>query len=311
MTKTTKIILWSVCIAICAVIISLGAVYIANGALGLPVVGDGNVVDTTYAYNVSDITIKRITVSNLTPDVNFVKSDSDRIVITTDSNIAEEISVNYNDEEVTVSGKFLSVYTATELTITVYYVNLEEVNLSGRLDVNLDNLTSSADIDISGSITLSAVNCNTRQLSFEISGSCQAAICGTIGELDIDSSGSSEITLCGNIDKLEIDITGSGEYIGSNLVCNNAEITCSGSGKVTLSGSCGTVAINASGSMNLDAQHFISRTVTIRCSGSTIAKVNAQEILNVTLSGSCNITYFGNPRLTQNSSGSCTITHGE
>lgn len=310
MKKSTRIILWVVCIVICVAAISVGAVYGASGSFGIIVDGDGNVTSKEYAFNVTNYTVKRISVANLVPEIKFVKAEDGKIVVKTDGNIADAIDVTCSANRVTIKGDWYSVYNATEFVVTIYYTDLDEVKLRGKLDVSLDGITADANVNVSGSVDVSATNCDTDALSFDISGSCEAVISGTIGELNLSASGSSKTTLKGSISNLKMNISGSGEYTGSELICTSIRIGCSGSAKIALSGSCDTLNVDASGNMDLSAEQLISRLVTIDCSGSTFAKVNVQEKLTVDLSGSCNITYYGNPAIEQKVSGSCSISRG-
>lgn len=310
MSKTTKIILWAVCIAVCIAAIVTGTVFAADSAFGIITHGDGNVITKEYAYDGNEFVIRRISVSNLTPTVAFVKADTAKVTVTADSNIAELISVNDRGEEIEIKGALFSIYTATKCEITIYYTNIEDITLSGKLNTNLDGMTSSVDVKVSGSGEVSAINCATSELSFDVSGSSKINVCGTIGELDISASGSCDVTLCGTIGTLDLELSGSGKYEGSALICNRVEIECSGSSKVTLSGTSDSLAVNTSGSINIDTSTLICRAVTLRCSGSCVAKVYADEILNINSTGSCDIVYYGNATPNQDSSGSGSIRRG-
>lgn len=115
-----------------------------------------------------------------------------------------------------------------------------------------------------------------------------------------------------NIERLALE--GSGSVEGSNLVANNCDISVYGSGDVVLdlTSTTATVAIDGSGDVelggttqNLDvdirgsgdvnARFFESDDCTVFIQGSGDARVHANQSLGVTIDGSGDVYYWGNP----------------
>ncbi len=121
-----------------------------------------------------------------------------------------------------------------------------------------------SDIKISGSGTVAAKDIKTENMNITISGS------GKI-DLDIDAktlkskvSGSGDFNMSEKADSQEIDISGSGKYLAKNIQSKRAVAEISGSGKI---------------------------------------EINAEEELNINISGNGSVFYAGNPKITQKISG--------
>ena len=97
-----------------------------------------------------------------------------------------------------------------------------------------------------------------------------------------------------DVNNLTLKIPGSGDI---DLLFNseNADISISGSGDIYSEGGTINQTISISGSGSYSAFRFFSNKSEIEISGSGDCKVNAQDNLFVTLSGSGNVYYKGNP----------------
>jgi|GEM_PF-277270 len=106
---------------------------------------------------------------------------------------------------------------------------------------------------------------------------------------------------------LEIKISGSGKVNLDSLILSSLIAEISGSGEFNLSGLVDKQQITINGSGNYNAKDFRSRETSFKISGAGDGTVSASDKLDVIISGSGKINYYGNPAVTQNISGSGSI----
>jgi|GEM_PF-1868510 len=126
-----------------------------------------------------------------------------------------------------------------------------------------------------------------------------------LNQLVVDGSGSILIDKrfdAGN--NLRAAVTGSGTIQIANLKAKNVSVDIPGSGVVLMGGTADDVktSITGSGSASLDKLHAQSATCSI--GGSGIIEVNVSREINIAISGSGAVSYWGNPKVTQNITGS-------
>jgi hypothetical protein len=95
---------------------------------------------------------------------------------------------------------------------------------------------------------------------------------------------------------MEMEISGSGSITGE-VFGNEIYQKISGSGKIDLSGEFYYQKILISGSGNVRNRHLRTKETDVQISGSGNAYVNASRKLNVKISGSGKVFYFGNPSI--------------
>lgn len=129
-----------------------------------------------------------------------------------------------------------------------------------------------------------------------------------VNTLEISGSGDiySDNTWTGQ--DLSIHISGSGNITISEIVADRFSASISGSGDMkVLAGTAGRVDLKISGSGNIEMHQVVAEEVWTRTSGSGDMYVQAQDLLDVTISGSGNIFYLGNPIINTHISGSGNI----
>lgn len=127
----------------------------------------------------------------------------------------------------------------------------------------------------------------------------------------IRSDGSGDVRLAGlRAEALSLALQGSGSLHAAGLALNEVELTIAGSGDVTLSGEASAQRIAIEGSGSCDAASLQTRRSSVRIAGSGDASVRARETLEVDISGSGDLTYYGNPRVTRRIEGSGSVVKG-
>jgi len=118
-----------------------------------------------------------------------------------------------------------------------------------------------------------------------------------VKDLDsISTSGSANVNCSGlSTGSLTIKTTGSGNVDISNLETDSIDISSSGSGNFTLAGNTDSLKISTNGSGGCDAGNLKSKDCIIDINGSGNNTVNVSDTLDVSIDGSGDVSYIGNP----------------
>lgn len=128
----------------------------------------------------------------------------------------------------------------------------------------------------------------------------------TVRELDralVSGSGSLEAENL-RARRLAATISGSGNLNLTGLTADALTSAVSGSGGLIAAGRVTTTDLNISGSGSVEARELESARASVNISGSGSATLRVRERLDATISGSGSVRYYGNPRVSQNATGS-------
>jgi len=105
-------------------------------------------------------------------------------------------------------------------------------------------------------------------------------------------------------------LSGSGDMSLPTITCNNLETNISGSGSITIAGGTATTEnFKISGSGDIDARNVLAKIVSTTTSGSGTLRLAASEKLDVKISGSGSVYYWGTPIVSTDISGSGRVIH--
>jgi len=117
-------------------------------------------------------------------------------------------------------------------------------------------------------------------------------------------SGSGNVEASGIItDELSINLSGSGN-MNVDIECESMAVRLDGSGGINLAGTANRSKIKLDGSGTVTAFDLWAKNSVVSLDGSGWCRVHAEEHLRVTLNGSGQVVYSGNPVVIQNISGS-------
>jgi hypothetical protein len=106
-------------------------------------------------------------------------------------------------------------------------------------------------------------------------------------------------------------ISGSGTVTASTITAPSLAVDLSGSGKITVGGTVEQQHLKISGSGEYRAKDLQTKVASAQISGSGNATVTVSDKLDAQLSGSGQLTYYGNPpQVTREVSGSGRVTKG-
>ena len=120
-------------------------------------------------------------------------------------------------------------------------------------------------------------------------------------------SGSADLVFksTNKVPQFSMNISGSGDFSGNIECSENAVFNISGSGNIVTSGKCQSLQLSIAGSGDFQGLELKSAKTKVSISGSGDAKINAENELDVSISGSGEIVYTGNPaKVKQTISGS-------
>lgn len=130
----------------------------------------------------------------------------------------------------------------------------------------------------------------------------------TITAISLDGvsiSGSGTINVVGVVgDRFDVEISGSGSFDAPDVQLGSVMVSIGGSGDVELVGTADHLELSVSGSGTYSGEDLIAATGDVTISGSGKAVVNVTDSLQVEISGSGNLDFFGDPTLDASTSGS-------
>jgi hypothetical protein len=111
------------------------------------------------------------------------------------------------------------------------------------------------------------------------------------------------------VESLEaIEINGSGDVTANGVDAEGFDVEINGSGEVEVAGTSNELSVRISGSGDYRGAALVAATGSVKVSGSGEALVNVTGILDVDVSGSGDVEYLGDPTVTQNISGSGSVS---
>jgi hypothetical protein len=106
-------------------------------------------------------------------------------------------------------------------------------------------------------------------------------------------------------------ISGSGTVTAAKITSSRLAVDINGSGRVTAGGTVENQDLMISGSGDYQAKDLQTKITAVKISGSGDAAVSVSDSLDIQMSGSGKLTYYGNPpQVTQQISGSGRVSKG-
>ena len=125
------------------------------------------------------------------------------------------------------------------------------------------------------------------------------------GDMKVSVFGSGDINMKGlDADSLFINLSGSGKITVGKIAVQTIDTSVNGSGDIKLDGKSDRQSIQVSGSGNYLAGNLETASADVTIPGSSDVTVWVKDNLNVHVSGSGNLKYYGSPTISQSVSGS-------
>ena len=104
-------------------------------------------------------------------------------------------------------------------------------------------------------------------------------------------------------DDFSLNVSGAGSVAIDELVAETLGVEATGNASITLGGSVDSQTVTFGQAGTYDAANLESRVATVTVDGAAQAIVNVSESLEASASGASNIVYYGNPSVSESTSG--------
>lgn len=134
----------------------------------------------------------------------------------------------------------------------------------------------------------------------------------TLRELQhLEADGSADI----RIDKLRagalnVELSGSADFKAPKLALDSLKLRLTGSANATLGGTAGSQLVQIKGSADYHGEGLDSASARVAVSGSASATVKVRDNLDAEVSGSADLTYYGNPKVRKSVSDAASLERG-
>ena len=199
-------------------------------------------------------------------ETEITRADSYLVRITLDDNLYDYLKIGTRGDTLYIGLKPNYTYTKATQQAVITLPDLQRLELSGASKADVSDFTASHSLD------------------FELSGASRMDISDIkAGDVSMEFSGASKAT--GEIDMVD------------------GTFDLSGASSIELEGSADDIFIDASGASKVSLSDFTVVDVEVDLSGASQAHINASGQIDGDLSGASRLTYTGNPRLGDISTG--------
>jgi len=209
-------------------------------------------------------------------DVYAKQGNTFSVVVRADGNLLNYVKTEVKNNTLIISVT-KSIWRAKTLEVHITMKNLQKVVLTGSGDFYSESPFV------------------TQNLQFILTGSGDAKATLEAKNVQIKVSGSGDVDVSGIRGNLGIEVNGSGDVTATGLQLETCSLKVTGSGDVELKGRTNQLTMVVAGSGDITAGGLAAVSVNARNTGSGDAFVNAIDKLEVSLSGSGDLGYTGNP----------------
>ncbi len=205
-------------------------------------------------------------------------------------------------------------FNTTEVVVTVPddVVLAIDANIRGASDISLPSWQyGDIDLDVSGAAVVGGENIVASDIKVSVSGGATVKLNGSMKKVCIDCSGAADIGLSGKADELRVYASGSSDVACTQLESPLVNIEVSGSADIALAGKGEVLNVHSSGSSEIWARDFAVARAVLQSSGSVTAQVKVSEHLSISVSGSADVEYWGDPQVEKSISGSASVRKAE
>ena len=242
-----------------------------SGCALTTVEGNGERIEKVFEGSFTNLTVGTLNTVNVLP-VKMISGDTPRVTICGDANlINNEFKFKSGGGALKISGSSLKRYKSDLLSITIESP-VDKLALGGNVQVEIEALSSAADISLSGSAK-GVIDASCRQLGLKMSGSSSLRLCGDYNRIEVNASGSSDLDVNVTADAFKVDASGSFEITGAGAVAQ--------------------AAFKSSGSAEFRPFALVANDVSISSSGAASYEICAEKSLLIKGSGSTEIIYKG------------------
>jgi len=278
-------------------------------ACGMAIIpGSGRITNETRdVYSYSQI------VFSAPGELTIDQNGHEGLAIEADDNLLPYIHTRVQSDVlyIYIEPDLVELYPSKPILYALSVDTLTRVTLNGSGIIRSDELIApNLDFDLNGSgqILMAAVKSQTTTLVLDGSGEYRFNSLMT-DQFTVTLDGSGDIAMEEVLVKsADLEIDGSGKLAMSDVIADTLSMNIDGSGDSALHGVVNHQTLSIHGSGNYDSQNLQSQVTVMKIIGSGDSKVWVTDELDVTITGSGNITYRGKPTVTQTITGSGYLT---
>ncbi len=239
--------------------------------------------------------------------VKFVKGAERKVTVSARQSILGNVETKVENGILHV-GLRGNVDDSGEITVSITNPALDQVDLSGATIGSFSGLDEpNLKVTVDGGSKV-AVDGSVEKLQLELGGSARlvAKLTGHT-ELDGKSDGSSMANVSGSFTNATLELDGSSQLTLEGLQSAETKITADSGSHIQASGTTEALDLNLEGSANAELAELTVGQCKVQADGGSMARLNVTRSLAATLSGGSNVTYAGNPAVTQSVDGGASL----
>ncbi len=220
-------------------------------------------------------------------ELTITRGSENSLLIKADDNLIDKITTKVENRTLKIAMQPNLSFNPTEkIEYHLVVKELSGITLSGFGDISADVLDAeSLNVQLLGSGDIKIGQVTGKSLSLSLGG---------FGSINIEKM---------TVDTPDMELRGSGDINIHSLEAQQLNLRMSGFGSTTINGKTTRQEVELSGSGDYHADNLQSETATIQLSGFGSGKLWVDEKLDVVITGSGSVDYYGNPELTQRVTG--------
>lgn len=242
-------------------------------------------------------------------ELTIEQNGQEGLVIEADDNLLQYIKTNVQGDVlyISVEPNVINLYPSQTIRYSLDVDTLTHVTLNGSGEIHAGNLVASnLDFDLNGSGNIFVAALKTQATKLDLDGSGEYRLDSLMtGQLTALLNGSGDIVMQEALVKTaEIAIDGSGTLRVTDVIADTLNMKIDGSGDSALKGEVNHQTIAIYGSGSYDARDLQSKVTTAKIIGSGNSNVWVTDELSISIAGSGDIMYRGQPSITKTITGS-------
>ena len=239
---------------------------------------------------------------------DIIISQGDRQSISTEvsENIADRVSLEVKNGTLHIGNKstrrsfsIMNVRNSTQKAyITVTDIN--QITSSGGVDINFKTPinTNNFKLNMSGGSDLEDLTLSCNQFIANLSGGSDAEIrFAKVQSIKIDASGGSDLEIRGaSAQTITLNASGGSDIDIYDITSQQVRIDASGGSDINIKGQTQQLTVTASGGSDISATELTAQSCKATFAGAADGNIRVIDYLDISVSGSADVTCYGNPK---------------
>ena len=239
-------------------------------------------------------------------DVIISQGDKQSITTEVSDNIADRVSLEVKNGTLHIGNKSTRrsfSITSTRNTTQKAYITVTDINQitsSGGVDINFKTPinTNNFKLNMSGGSDLEDLTLSCNQFVANLSGGSDAEVrFAKVQSIKIDASGGSDANISGaSAQTTTLNASGGSDINISDISSQQVTIDASGGSDIDIKGQTQQLTISASGGSDISASGLTAQSCKANFAGAADGNIRVIDYLDISVSGSADVTCYGNPK---------------